>query len=106
MTCKCSVAATEEDAREIALAAISVERDDGVDVLEERRQWLRMRRIDLVGGHVSVAFYTISATSGHVKTGRLRALGLTGLTRSPAVDRKSTRLNSSHMSESRMPSSA
>lgn len=52
MTCEHSVATTEENAREIALAAISVERDDGVDVLEERRQWLRMRRIDLVGGHM------------------------------------------------------
>ena len=41
--------------------------------------------IDLAGGHVSVGFYTVSTTSGHVKTGRLRALGLSALKRSPAV---------------------
>ena len=41
--------------------------------------------IDLAGGHVSVGFYTVSATSGHIKTGRLRALGLSALKRSPAL---------------------
>jgi tripartite-type tricarboxylate transporter receptor subunit TctC len=41
--------------------------------------------IDLVGGHVSVGFYTVSAIGGQVKDGRLRALGLTALKRSAAV---------------------
>jgi len=40
---------------------------------------------DLMGGHVSVAFYTVSAIGEHVKNGRLKALGLTALRRSPAV---------------------
>lgn len=40
---------------------------------------------DLVGGHVSVAFYTLSAIGGHVKAGRLRPLALTGLERSSGM---------------------
>jgi len=40
---------------------------------------------DLVGGHVSVAFYTVSAIGGHVQSGRLRALAVTSLQRSPAM---------------------
>jgi len=41
--------------------------------------------VDLVGGHVSVAFYTVSAIGEHVKSGRLRALGITALQRSPTL---------------------
>ena len=40
---------------------------------------------DLVGGHVSVGFYTVSAIGEHVKNGRLKALAVTALQRSPAV---------------------
>lgn len=40
---------------------------------------------DLVGGHVSVAFYTVSAIGGHVQAGRLRALAVTSLQRSPVM---------------------
>ena len=46
---------------------------------------------DLVGGHVSVAFYTLSAIGGHVKAGRLRPLALTALERCrSARERQST----------------
>jgi tripartite-type tricarboxylate transporter receptor subunit TctC len=40
---------------------------------------------DLIAGHVNVSFATILETSGHIKTGRLRALAVTGLARSPAL---------------------
>ena len=40
---------------------------------------------DLVGGHVSVGFYTVSAIGEHVKNGRLKALAVTAPHRSPAV---------------------
>lgn len=41
--------------------------------------------IDLVGGQVSLAMAAMSSVSGHVKTGRIRALGVTTVTRSPAM---------------------
>jgi len=40
--------------------------------------------IDLVGGQVSLMFATVSTALPHVKSGRIRALGLTSKTRSPA----------------------
>jgi tripartite-type tricarboxylate transporter receptor subunit TctC len=40
---------------------------------------------DLIAGHVNLSFATILETSGHIKTGRLRALAVTGLARSPAL---------------------
>ncbi len=40
---------------------------------------------DLVGGHVSVGFYTVSAIGGYIRNGRLRALGVTALQRSAAI---------------------
>ena len=81
---------------------------------------------DLLGGHVYTMFATMPSVAPHVRSGRLRALGVTSATRSPALpdvpaigeivkgydiatyysahvpagtpkeDRKSTRLNSSH----------
>lgn len=57
----------------------------GVDMVHVPYKGTAPALIDLAGGHVSVGFYTVSATSGHVKTGRLRALGLSALKRSPAV---------------------
>jgi tripartite-type tricarboxylate transporter receptor subunit TctC len=40
---------------------------------------------DLIAGHVNISFATILETSGHIKSGRLRALAVTGLQRSPAL---------------------
>jgi tripartite-type tricarboxylate transporter receptor subunit TctC len=40
---------------------------------------------DLIAGHVNVSFATILESSGHIKSGRLRALAVTGLTRSPIL---------------------
>jgi tripartite-type tricarboxylate transporter receptor subunit TctC len=40
--------------------------------------------IDLVGGQVSLMFATVSTALPHVRSGRIRALGLTSRTRSPA----------------------
>ena len=41
--------------------------------------------IDLVGGHVEMAFMTLSATAPHVKSGKLRGLGVTSRKRSGMV---------------------
>ena len=38
--------------------------------------------IDLLGGHVDLSFPTISASQPHIKSGRLRALGITSVKRS------------------------
>jgi NADP-dependent aldehyde dehydrogenase len=40
---------------------------------------------DLIAGHVDISFATILESSGHVKGGRLRALGVTSEKRSPAL---------------------
>ena len=40
---------------------------------------------DLIAGHVNASFATILETSGHIKSGRLKALAVTGLERSPAL---------------------
>jgi tripartite-type tricarboxylate transporter receptor subunit TctC len=40
---------------------------------------------DLIAGHVNVSFATILESSGHIKSGRLRALAVTGLARSPTL---------------------
>jgi tripartite-type tricarboxylate transporter receptor subunit TctC len=40
---------------------------------------------DLIAGHVNISFATILESSAHVKSGRLRALAVTGLQRSPAL---------------------
>ena len=84
---------------------------------------------DVLGGQTQMSMPTIPGGLPHVQAGRLRSLGVSGAKRSPAapdiptiaeagvpgfeagnwyglVDRKSTRLNSSHSQQSRMPSSA
>ena len=40
---------------------------------------------DLIAGHVNASFATILESSGHIKSGRLRALAVTGLARSPIL---------------------
>jgi tripartite-type tricarboxylate transporter receptor subunit TctC len=40
---------------------------------------------DLIAGHVNLSFATILESSGHIKSGRLRPLAVTGLTRSPVL---------------------
>ncbi len=57
----------------------------GVDIVHVPYKGTAPALIDLAGGQVPVGFYTLSATSGHVKTGRLRALGISALKRSPAI---------------------
>lgn len=41
--------------------------------------------IDMLGGHVDLMFATITGVMPHVRTGKLRALAVTGAKRSPAV---------------------
>lgn len=57
----------------------------GVDIVHVPYKGTAPALTDLVGGHVSVAFYTVSAIGGHVQAGRLRALGVTSLQRSAAM---------------------
>src|SRR5262245_40916355 len=55
---------------------------------------------DLLGGQVQVMFPGTVASIEFIRAGRLRALAVTAATRSetlPSIDRKSTRLNSSHL---------
>lgn len=40
---------------------------------------------DLIAGHVNLSFATILESSGHIKSGRLRALAVTGLAKSPTL---------------------
>lgn len=40
---------------------------------------------DVIAGHVNVSFATILETSGHIRSGRLRALAVTGQQRSPTL---------------------
>ena len=40
---------------------------------------------DLLGGHVDLAFLAVSATSPHIKAGKLRALAVTGAQRTPMM---------------------
>lgn len=40
---------------------------------------------DLLGGHVMTMFATMPSVAPHIRTGRLRALGVTAATRSPAL---------------------
>jgi tripartite-type tricarboxylate transporter receptor subunit TctC len=40
---------------------------------------------DLLGGHVATMFATAPSVAPHIRTGRLRALGVTSATRSPAL---------------------
>jgi tripartite-type tricarboxylate transporter receptor subunit TctC len=57
----------------------------GIDLLHVPYRGTAPALTDLIGGHVTVAFYTWSAIGTHVRGGRLRALAQTGLTRSPAM---------------------
>ncbi|MBI4191032.1 MAG: tripartite tricarboxylate transporter substrate binding protein [Betaproteobacteria bacterium] len=41
--------------------------------------------IDLLGGHIALSFLSPAATTGHVKSGRLRGLAVTGTSRLPAL---------------------
>ena len=79
---------------------------------------------DLIGGQIDFAVVALPSVHQHIKSGALRAIGMCADKRTSAApeiptfveqglsgynvdaDRKSTRLNSSHVSESRMPSSA
>ena len=77
--------------------------------------------VDLIAGNIQLMFGAIATTIPFIKAGRLKALAVSSskpIAAAPDVppvantlpgfeaDRKSTRLNSSHVSESRMPSSA
>lgn len=57
----------------------------GVDMLHVPYRGAAPALTDLIGGHVPVGFYTWSATGGHIRSNRLRALAQTGLKRSAAM---------------------
>lgn len=68
---KATVSSTKEDAREESLASITVERDDGVHVREERLQRWRLIGVDVVGRDVP---FEIGGLVDSV-VGRVRLLG-------------------------------
>jgi len=57
----------------------------GIDVVHVPYKSMAPGLTDLVGGQVHMAIPTINVTLPHVRAGRLRAMGVTALTRSPAA---------------------
>ena len=57
----------------------------GVDLVHVPYRGDAPALIDMVGGRVQVMFDLISASIGFIKSGKLRALAVTGATRSPAL---------------------
>ena len=100
----------------------------GVDIVHVPYRSSAGARGDIVAGQIEMMFDALPTVVPQVEAGTLRALGASGATRSLAlpnvptmeeagvkgfqaiswigIDRKSTRLNSSHIPLSRMPSSA
>jgi tripartite-type tricarboxylate transporter receptor subunit TctC len=57
----------------------------GVDIVHVPYKSMAPALTDIIGGQVHMGMPTINVTVGHVKSGRLRALGVTSSTRSPAM---------------------
>ena len=57
----------------------------GIDVVHVPYKSMAPGLTDLLGGQVHMAIPTINVTLPHVRAGRLRAMGITALTRSPAA---------------------
>jgi tripartite-type tricarboxylate transporter receptor subunit TctC len=57
----------------------------GVDLVHVPYRGAGPAMVDLMGGQVQVMFNTMSASLGHVKGGKLRALGVATKTRQPAL---------------------
>jgi tripartite-type tricarboxylate transporter receptor subunit TctC len=57
----------------------------GVDILHVPFKGGGPAIIDVVGGHTKVAFATTITTAPHIRSGKLRALGVGGTSRSPAL---------------------
>jgi len=67
------------------LAGALFERETKTDLLHVPYKGGGPAIADLIAGHVDISFATILEASGHVKGGRLRALGVTSEKRSPAL---------------------
>jgi tripartite-type tricarboxylate transporter receptor subunit TctC len=61
------------------------EKETGADMLHIPYKGGGPAITDLIGGHVDFSFATILESSGHIKAGRLRAVGVTSDKRSPAL---------------------
>lgn len=57
----------------------------GVDIVHVPYKSMAPALTDIIGGQVHMGMPTINVTVNHVRNGRLRALGVTSLTRSPAM---------------------
>ena len=82
-----------------------LERIDGDPVLRETRIWATWEYVSSVGGGQGSKQSHLLVAQGTVDFGILFPKGETDV-KLTSEDRKSTRLNSSHYSRSRMPSSA
>lgn len=67
------------------LAAVLFENASGTQMLHVPYKGGGPALQDLIGGHVNVSFATILESSGHVRSGKLRALAVTSEKRSPAL---------------------
>jgi len=57
----------------------------GVDIVHVPYKSMAPALTDIIGGQVHMGMPTINVTVSHVRTGRLRAIGVTSSTRSPAM---------------------
>ena len=57
----------------------------GIDVLHVPFRGAGPALIDVIGGHTKMAFATVPSTMAHVRSGKLRALGVGGTTRNPTI---------------------
>ena len=57
----------------------------GVDILHVPFKGGGPAMIDVVGGHTKVMFSSLVQTTPHIRSGKLRALGIGGVARSPVL---------------------
>ncbi len=57
----------------------------GIDVMHIPYKSMAPALVDVLGGQIHMAMPTINVTLQHIRSGRLRAIGVTSLTRSPAI---------------------
>jgi tripartite-type tricarboxylate transporter receptor subunit TctC len=67
------------------LAGVLFATEAGVDVKHVPYKGTGPLVTDLVGGHIEMGFLPVSAAAGHVKSGKLRAIGVSTPTRAPTM---------------------
>ena len=57
----------------------------GIDILHVPYKAMSQLQVDIMGGNIQLAFTSIPASIGQIKTGRVRALGVTSAKRLPSL---------------------